>query len=168
MATGGPYLKTFAQARHVEWGKSWKWDSQFPDAPAPFDAFFPATEASRGISELETHSFIGFGDTFDIPFASGLRTFNVTFIDDMNGTLMKWLDDWMELTTLNRGEGTARLADAVKPCKLAQLNNMGDTMREWYLQVYPFGSFSYTGSSESKFTSYILSFRIAGIDNPDG
>lgn len=168
MASGGPLLRTLAQTRTVQWGKFWQWDSLFPDAPAPFNTWFPATEASRGISELETHSFTGFGDTFDIPFASGIRSFNTTFIDDHVGTLMQWFDDWMELDTLDRGNSTARLGNIVRPCRLAQLNGIGAVVRDWELQVFPFGSFSYVAGSESKFMSYMLSFRIAGITNPRG
>ena len=170
MASGGPYLRSLAQTRTLDWGKSWQWDSLFPTAPGPFRTWFPATEASRNISELETHSFVGFGDTFDIPFASGIRTFNVTFLDDDRGTLMQWFDDWMEFYTLNRGDSTARLANIVRPCRLAQLGARGavDVVHEWSMQVYPFGSFSLVTNSESKFMSYMLSFRIAGLDNPRG
>ena len=168
MASGGQFLKSLAQARSVQWAKSWQWDSYFPGMPAPFQTWFPATEASRSISELETHSFTGFGDTFDIPFASGIRTFNTTFIDDHHGTIMQWLDDWMELYTLNRGYGTERLGNVVRPCQLSQSDGMGNEYRRWQLQVYPFGSLTYTGNSESRFQNYMVSFRIAGIDNPTG
>lgn len=168
MASGGPFLQTLAQARAIDWGHSWQWDCQFPAAPPPFGGWFPATEANRGISELETHSFVGFGDTHDIPFASGARSFNVTFVDDHTGTLLTWLSQWMELYTLNYGQGTERLANIVRQCLLVQGDATGNMARMWSLQVFPFGSLSFASSSESTHRRYIVSFRIAGVDNPNG
>lgn len=168
MSSGGPFLKSLAQARGVSWAKSWQWDSQFPTAPSPFNGWFPATEAQRDISMVDTHSFVGFGDTHDIPFASRARSFNVVFTDDDQGTLQQWFDDWIELYMFGRGQGTERLANIVRPCKLVKLDTTGSIKRYWSMQVYPVGDYTYGVSSESKFQSFMLSFRIAGLDNPDG
>lgn len=174
MAGVGPFLTSIDQIREVQWGKAWQWDCKFASAPAPFTGFFPATEAKRNISQVQSHGFVGFGDTFDIPFASGARTFAVTFLDDHQGTLMKWLDDWIELSMMSRGQGTARLGNIVKSALLVQSDGRGlamrsasrMTMRQWELWVYPIGELTFSGSSNSEFTKYIQTFRIAGITNP--
>lgn len=169
MPSGGPYLQSLLQARQVDWGKSWQWDCRFPDAPVPFNTWFPATEAERQVSNMQVYEFNGFGDAFDIPIASKTREFNVSFIDDHDGSLLKWLDDWMEFYTLSRGTtGTARLSEIVRRADLVQLNTIGTVVRSWSMIVFPIGELTFRGNSESGFARYLLSFRVAGLINPEG
>jgi len=50
------FLASIDQIRSVEWGKKYLWDIQFPDAPAPFDVFFPAADLDETPAVLESYT----------------------------------------------------------------------------------------------------------------
>lgn len=169
------FLSTIAQARAVEWGKSFSWDVRFPapdGPPPPFDAWFPATDCDRIVSQVQTHTFVGFADSFDIPLASGSRTFTVTFGDNDQGVLQDYFTSWIEekllgnpgdLSTALGTQGTARLADVVRTCQLARLDARGLIQRVWNLSVFPLGPFNSVRDSNSAMQTHIVTFCVAGV-----
>lgn len=116
------YLNNVNQIRQVEWAKSYNWDIIFYDSAAspteriaePFDNWFPAIDLEENTANLETHTIEAFQDSYKIPLKSSPKELRVTFQDDHNHVLNKWLNDWVNIKILNKGKFISTLADSVK------------------------------------------------------
>lgn len=167
------YLRNLDQIRGIEWSRNYLWDIQFPDAPAPFNSWFPATDVSVEMGNLETEKFNIFISDFSIPIRRKERTLSITFVDDVNHTLIDWITLWFDSIVLPGvlpGSGVLPLELAVKPVYIARLDSRRNYVKVGSLDyidkysVYPTDSIKFSGGSgESKVNSYEVEFVIAGV-----
>ncbi len=153
------------RSRDIEWGRSYLWEVRFPEAPAPFKTWFPATEVRVGTSTLVSHDFSAFMNTYKVPLRSELRDLQVTFLDDINHSLHHWIDKWIEVEILNYGKYLSPLEQCVKQISVVQLGldkqpiKHGSTKHYW---VYPEGSISFEGDSNVEPIRHQITFIICG------
>jgi hypothetical protein len=166
-----------AQGRNItipmEWSRSYLWDVRFPDAPPPFDEWFPATEVEENIATLVSQDFEIGNTTIKIPRATTLFDIKLTFHDDANHTLSNWIASWINDEIMNGGVCTRRVSDewinsdgskgsTCKPLYVAKLNSMRETISLKHYLVYPDGAIYYSGNSQSEVDRYQVTFIIAG------
>lgn len=161
---GGSYLFNLSQLRRIEWGRTYTWDIRFPDAPAPFNAFFPATDVSEPVATLQWTAQNYFLDVYRFPHNKLQKDLRISFLDDQNGTLLSWLKNWIEVTIFNQGKavspiGTQGVCKRVLISKLDSYRNIVKTSS--YL-VFPEGIIDYIGGSQSDHVTYTVNFVVAG------
>lgn len=181
--------------RSIEWDKNFLWTIDFPDytPPAPFDSFFPASEVSIPMGIIRD-DIITFGQSeIRFPVGSQSRELSITFYDDEQRTLLRWMKDWMNLDILNNGQFLSALEDThltvevdsitgkkrpVKPVRTIRLSLLEAFRKEvvsYSFGVFPTGEITYSGGQGSEATTYTMQFviaedlnRKAKVDSGDG
>ena len=156
------YLKSIDQIRSIEWSRSYLWDIRFPDAPSPFNEWFPAVDIEENTSILNSQEFNAGWTTFKIPYNTTLFDFKITFIDDVNHTLKSWLDNWINKEILSEGKGTKPIKEIVKPVEVIKYNINKEVQSMNRYLVYPEGGIYFNGSSEAEVLTYSVTFIITG------
>lgn len=159
------FVDSITQVRSVEWAPSYLWDVKFPSAPSPFSEWFPATAIEQELLTVNSHSFEAGLTTFDFPKASASKTLSITFHDDEQHSLQRWLRDWVENGVfLQQGRYVNYLMDLVREVHVLKLDRrripISGSPEMYY--VYPEGGMTFSGNSESGALDFTVSFRIAG------
>lgn len=166
--------------REIEWDRKYLWLLEFVDAelPEPFNAMFPASAFTRLGASIESDSF-RFGQTeLSLPVRAGsAENISVTFYDDIERTLYRWLGDWMKLDILNDGQFVSALKDshtvvradsfgkirAVQPVRTMRVSLLNGYRREFRTEifsVYPTGDLEYSGAQVSEGQEYTMTFNV--------
>jgi hypothetical protein len=166
--------------RRIDWEKKYLWTLDFVDfrPPAPFDNFFPASDVSFPMGFIEDLQ-IEFGQNdFRFPVKSKSKELTITFYDDENRTVIRWMRDWMELDLMNYGQfvsglddnhntvepdmtGNIRPVQPVRHMRLALLQHFKREVITFDFRVYPVGELTYSGSQESAAGTYSMTFVVA-------
>jgi hypothetical protein len=164
------YLNRIDQLRTIEWGKEYLWDIQFPSAPSPFNNWFPASNVEFPTATLKSKTFTGALSEYSIPIGTGEHKITITFLDDINHTLLDWLTAWINTTVVNiEGHAYVKTLDEAKnKVFIARLGNDRNALSVGgvaYIEgfwVYPEGSPVFKGGSDSKPFTYSQDFVIIG------
>lgn len=155
------FLNNIDQVRAIDWGSKHLWDVRFPDAPSPFNSFFPATEfnddGTTGISRDQPF----FISNYKTPM--GQASANITFqvLDDVNNTIFNWIRDWHR-KIYDDTKGLLTLSEAVRPLILVTLDRQRNTLETQTLYVFPDGGLPKSGTSTADSVSLNLTFVVAG------
>lgn len=168
--------------REIEWDRKYLWLIEFIDAdlPEPFNTMFPASAFSRLGASIESDSF-RFGQTeLSLPVRGGsAENISITFYDDINRTLYRWMSDWMNLDILNDGQFVSGLKDrhstirpdafgnirAVQPVRTVKISLLDGYRKEFKAQlfdIYPTGDLEYAGAQVSEAQEYTITFNVVG------
>jgi hypothetical protein len=163
------YLNNANQIRSIEWSKSYLWDVKFESGDSkdlsPFDRWLPAINMTDNMAELETRSFQGTMTSFLIPLSGKVKTFSLTFIDDIELTLFHWFKDWINIGILNNGQGLSPINSIKKKIEIVQLNNELEPIFYAKYNVFPYGTISYKGNSDSDNFKFSVNFvKLSIID----
>lgn len=156
------YLKNVDEIRAVEWYRSYLWDIVFPEAPSPFNKWFPAVDVEETLYNLDTFAFEGGMSSFEVPKGTTPLQLSVTFKDNEDLVLHNWLSDWVNKTILNDGMYVTPLEECVKIIQVAKLKPNRAVFSEISYQVIPKGSLSFHGTSDSSSESNTISFVVIG------
>ena len=148
--------------QQIEWRKKYLWDVLFPDAPKPFDKFFPASEIEEGLSNLRMEEFSIAGKVLATPISSNLLSVRLTFNDDEASTLENWLREWMDTIILNEGQYVSTLDLCARMLIVQKLNSLREPISQNSYWVVPFGELTHIGSSDSEADIKSLDFQIVG------
>jgi len=156
----GVYLRSLAEARQVEYAHSVNWDMQIPDAPAPFNNWFPSTEYDRSLGAMDSFPITVGGSTFEIPQGTAQKDIRLTFHDSDDLVLETWLTRWFNSVIVDPALGVATLQEACKLVRIAMLDNKRDRVRTDELWVYPTGRFNTIRDSAPNVNIHVCSFNI--------
>lgn len=99
------YLRTIDQIRNVEWSQSYLWDIHFHDLlgnlPFHFKEWFPATDVEEDLAKVESYTFEQYMNSYKVPLKTSPRELKITFVDDINHSISRWLEIWMNDEILN-------------------------------------------------------------------
>lgn len=175
--------------RSVEWDKKYLWVVDFvdPAPPAPFDKFFPANDVTVPLSVIESKLLDLPHSTLSFPTRSLQQDFRITFYDDEQKTLLRWISDWQKLDLLNLGKFTSGLGDShqvvapdsfgdsqrsVRPLRQVRVGFL-DAAREDVMVknfwVYPEGEIAFFGGQQSEAQTYQVTFKVLkdGVGTPE-
>ena len=156
------WFKGLEDIRKVEWSKSWLWDIKIPDGPPEFRQWFPATDIVINNWSLDTYNFAGGTTTFEIPKNSSLYNMRITFVDDIDHHISKWLTGWVDEIT--EGGNIQTLSECCKKIEVMKLRNRGEVVKGYpkTYWVFPKGSMDYNGNSEAEVHKEEVEFIICG------
>ena len=156
-------LQNIEQVRGVgDWARAYLWDTQFPDAPVPFNEWFPANDLEEQLAVIENHTMEFFQSTYEIPRASQARRITLTFYDNATHALENWFKDWIRNGIFNGGTAVTPLEGCVRDLRVRKLTPKKETLQLTTYSIFPTGDFSYRGSSDSAPLIFSLGFVIAG------
>jgi len=133
-----PWLNTPQIIRGVAWSKGWLWDCNIPDAPSPFDDWFPATEFHEDLFSPGQPKKVMVGtQSFELPGDRECTSVTLGFPDNDQMVLQKWLENWVN-DVLYRADGTvATLTEGTKCINFARLDSQRNQIQLRQFWVYP-------------------------------
>ena len=152
---------TLNQVNSVEFDSAHLWDIRFPDAPAPFNEFFPCKTFDCDIYNIQSNSYNLGNIQVSIPAGFMTLTCRVDTYDAADGRLANFLRQWTSEEMLKKSGdyiGMNYLEEYCKTMYVRKLNYQHEIMREDEYTVSPEGSFRDTGNEEP--TEKILSFEL--------
>jgi len=186
---GGVGMETI---RNVEYDAQYLWvvdfDSGSAKLPQPFSDWFPANSVNFQLANLETETMVVGQDSFKFPKGGTPKEISVTFYDNENKDLLKWITDWMEIDIKNRGYfmsalkdnhklvgvdgtfkttgldsfGTNRSVEPTRKITLSLLDKYKRTNKTYSFFVFPEGAINYEGSHASEAIQYTVTFNVVG------
>jgi len=153
---------TIDRVRSVEWSRGYLWDVKFPDAPVPFNEWFPAVDVELNLATLNSYEFEGGGSTYKIPFSSSAFDLKVTYVDDIHETLTNWIEKWINEEILCGDNTIIPVKRAVRMVQVMALDLNHEPLHVHSLWVYPEGGIYFHGTSESETHIHTVSFVIVG------
>lgn len=170
------YLRDINDMRKIRWGKTYLWDIYFPEAPSPFNNWFPALDVDENLATLNSYEFPGFLSSYKVPQSTSPFDIKVTFTDDINKTLSTWITGWINNEILHGDESSfyvSTLEESSKELHLVKLDEQKQPVTTYYANgttkpnpmiylVYPEGPINDIGNSESGLPQYSMTFIVAG------
>lgn len=160
------YLSSLNQVRKIEYARSYSWDVRFPDAPSPFNSWFPAIDYTDSLNISQSFKQNWYLKTYSVPQNSGLPDVMLTYYDDVNNTLANWMTKWHS-SIYDDARGLLYLEDAVRPLYIAKLDNKKNVISTKIYYVYPEGTVIESGNSQSDVKQYSAAFTVAGMTKSD-
>lgn len=172
--------------RTIEWDKKYLWRIKFIpwgssltdvalgalNIPPMFLDGFPAIDIDVGKAVLNAWEKEVYMSGVKIPLNTSVREIKITFLDDVNGALEKWISDWINVDILNCGRFTSCLYDSHQRCQgfgkvqplrklmVERLNEQGNFAFANFYDVFPVGELSWNGAYTSESQSYSMGFVI--------
>jgi len=150
------------KVRNIEWSRSYLWDVKFPDAPAPFNDWFPAIDVELNLATLNSYEFQGGASTYKVPQLSSAFDLKITYVDDINDSLTRWISDWINADILSENNTLKPLKQIVKMVQIMTLDLDRTPLHVYSLWVYPEGSIYFHGDSNADPHTYTVDFVIVG------
>lgn len=170
------YHVSVEQMRLIEWARSWNWAVRFPDftTPSDFLEWFPATDVTYSIFQVEKQDFTAGLGAFDIPKSTGIHQVSLTCYDgsrrkgDYTNVLQlhKWIKAWGE-DIVNLSIGVRTLTEACRPMEIIHYNSLSNKIGKVSYAVFPHGEINFIGGSEADINKLELTFSIAGVTVED-
>jgi len=148
----------------VQWGAEYHWEVTFPDAPYPFNKFFPAIDVEENLYTVETYEIDVGVTSLSVPMTSKQFDIKITFLDNEEGLLREWLSDWVN-KKIFKNNRVEVLSKVVKNLQVIKYTRGKKLVKSTLFRVYPKGSLFFHGSSESTATSYSAEFVVTEIVN---
>jgi hypothetical protein len=158
------YISAVEDLRNIAWAKSYLWDARFVEAPAPFDAWFPAHSIEEDLGAIRHTLIQGPLKQYKVPTGSAPLTIRMSFFDDESRTLTSWLSNWIK-QIVNCDTGYVQtITEVCRTLQIQWLNSQRMAVRTATYLVFPDdGTLTRSGSSESnpEFVNY--SFHVARL-----
>lgn len=183
------------QLRNVEYAKKYLWEVSFGGngehvlpPPSPFTNFFPATDIDMDEATLDSYKYEQYMSTYEIPHKTSSRYLNLTFNDNEDNVIFKWLSDWINIDILNFGHFMSALLDdhmivdpqdprnalrygtdtfgemrrvvPLRQVKISLLSSNRTKVLTRTFLVFPVGKLPFNGNQASQAQSYTMSFAI--------
>lgn len=180
------------QLRSVEYAKKFLWEVSFGGKglavlapPEPFADFFPATDIDMDEAILESYRFEQYMSSYEVPWKTGARSMTITFNDNDDNAIFKWMSDWINIDILNHGHfisallddhfivsannpelsgtdsfGVARGVMPLRQVKVSMLTPGRSKVLTRNFLVFPTGKLNFNGSQASQAQSYSMTFAI--------
>ena len=155
-----PFLRNIREIQDIVWDDSYRWDIKIPDAPSPFNKWFPAAQVEIGEAISNVHTFEVGQTEFSIPKMMGQRTLTITFYDNVDRALLSWIRDWIVKEIHNEGKGVTPVLDVVKPVEIVHLDENENLLEHRRFDVIPSGTLSTTLTSTPELQTRSLEFII--------
>lgn len=148
--------------RSIEWGKSYLWDFVIDDKDFPFE-WVPAIDVEEISSVVESDSIEGGQTSFKVPKTTGVKEVKITFIDDINHRVYSYFEKWLNTITMNDNMYVSTLEECSKLVQILRLDNDRKTVvKQSVYWVYPDGTLTFIGNSDSDKLQYQISFVVVG------
>lgn len=159
---------TMDMIRTIEWGKSYLWDFTIDDPYFPLD-WVPAVDIEVSNATVESHSIEAGQKTYKIPNKSAPIEIKLTFIDSIKCDVFAFFEKWMSTNTINQDEYVSTIESCSKLVQVKRLDNDRETVNSMSsFWVYPEGTLSFNGNSESGTPMYSINLVVVGSISENG
>lgn len=154
---------TLTQIRKVQWGRSFDWELKFltNDLPKDFTSWFPAVEVDLGLFDISSQSFDLAHGSVHVPRNRNENNIRITFLDNMNCDLEKWLFNWGNSIKPLDG-GLLTLEESVKRIFINKLSVQKTLVKSYSFLIYPEGIMQDTMNNQSSQKAFSQDFKVVG------
>jgi hypothetical protein len=180
------------QLRSVEYSKKYLWEVSFGGRgddtlppPAPFADFFPAIDLDMDEAILQEYGYEQYMSTYNVPHKTQAKEISLTFNDNDDNALFKWMSDWINIDILNHGHfisailddhiivdkknpnavsvdsfGNSRKVKPLRKMSVSLLSSGRSKVLTRNFLVFPKGKLAFNGSQASAAQTYSMSFVV--------
>ncbi len=148
--------------RTVEWGATYLWDIRIPSVNVdPFIGWFPATNVREPLINpvLETIDYSTM--KVQVPKTTSSLDMVISFYDDVNRTLEKWLLAWHN-SIYNDYMHVTPLWDCVRDIYVLRLDRQRERIAETVYSCFPSSKIDIESDSGAKARQINLTLEVAG------
>ena len=159
-----PFLNNLRDLKRIVWGKTHLYSVRLDGAPSPFNNFLPAREIEIPSSSVQSYTFAVFLSEYSVPHKEEAKPIiNITMYDDVDLTLKRFLEEWMEEIFPENGSYVSTLENSVKTLYVQRLDNQREVVEQRAYTVYPVGRVREDLNSESGANTLQMGFQVVGI-----
>lgn len=156
------FLNRIDQLKNIDWARTYLWDVCFPDAPPPFDTWFPATDITWEIASLQSLPIDSPNGQFKVPqICSAALGIQLSFHDDSKHTLLNWFVTWMSSIVYDK-RFVLPLLECSRQIQIQMLSYDREPLKTYNFYVYPEGEINFVGDSNSSPGVHQINFVITG------
>ena len=153
------------QLRQVQWSASYDWEIRIedPNLPEPFNKFFPVITVDEELGNVESQTFEIYNRNYSVPSGLKQNEITITFHDDSNHTLEKWMENWVNIEIFHQDEANSYVSTLKTACKEMHIakTDRGKKVKKLATHlVYPNGQFTFSGSAEADATIFTMQFNV--------
>ena len=156
------FMKGQRSLRKVQWGAQYLWDIRFPNAPPPFNEWFPAVDVEENLFSLNTKEYELGHASFSHPISHDSFDIKVTFNDDVKLAIHNWLTKWVRTRIFNNGLGISPLDQCVEVVQIVKTDFRYRVLATASYWVFPRGVMYFSGTSSASPAQNQIEFVIAG------
>ena len=159
-------IPTLNDIRQIQWGTSWQYNIRFPNAPSPFNEWFPCSDVEEDIASLNLYALELTFRNYLIPRGMNPHNIKITFYDDVSRTITLWLKEWIEFI-IDPEDGFVRtLSECCDELQVQWLDNQGAEVRvATYLVCPNTGQLVFKGTSgESRADQKTYDFMVMSVE----
>ncbi|MFA5071271.1 MAG: hypothetical protein WC511_02760 [Candidatus Pacearchaeota archaeon] len=151
------------QLRSVDgFAVTYLWDIYFHGAPYPFDQWFPARLVEEPVFSIYSKDIEYYISRYAIPQGKQRLTMTVSFYDNCDNVLEKWVRDWDKLI-FNEGLELTPLEECCKTLDVKRLTRDRALLSEIRYWVVPDSNFRILSNSENSLRGLELSLNVVGM-----
>lgn len=148
--------------KNIIWSKGFLWEVKFPEAPAPFNDWFPATSVHEPKYLLEGRPFEFANGTATILHKKSAEPIAIEFIEDAKLTLENWFVDWVDEIFNGDGNGMLPFEDAARELEIVKFDTMHKLLKRTAYWVVPTESMFFEGGNDAEPITNNVTLIVAG------
>jgi len=164
---GSEFLRgnIYSQLNNIEWADTRLWDLRIDGLPRPFTAICPAIDANIEVMSLNIGTFAVGNTSWNFIEGQGTRNIQVTFQDDVTGTMEEFLYAWMDEISGKKVTGVKPIQKAGKVIQFRKLSRGKYVTSALNLVCIPDGKLYYSNNQQSDSTrQFTMLFAVLGIE----
>lgn len=158
--------------KQIEWSRGYLWDCYIsPAPPAPFN------NAAYGLPVIDVSDAVAIGQSYDMnagtstyrfPYRKTFFDIKLTFLDDVNGTMETYFENWFNQTYMwdglsDGGNGTINFLTKIsRELKVTKLDSKRRAIYSRNYLVYPEGTVYGYNNNESNVRSFSVILVVVG------
>lgn len=124
------FIKSLRQVKTVQWGSQHQWDVRFGPGinnnlgppPDPFNDWFPAFSMQQDILDPTVYDVDTAMSSFSIPQTIRRRSIQLSFFDDEDCTLERWMEVWVNRDMFGGyAQGAGSISAGLRVATLAEV-----------------------------------------------
>lgn len=155
----------YARLNNIEWADTRLWDLRIDGLPRPFTGLCPAIDANIKAITIKINSFEIGNTSWHYIAGQGLRNIQITFQDDVTGTMEEFLYAWMDEISGKKITGVKPIQKAGKVIQFRKLSRGKYVTSALNLVCIPDGELYYSNNQHGDSTrQFTMIFAVLGIE----
>lgn len=144
--------------KNIDYEDASAWEFSFQDSlPSPFASWVPATSVKLSTYTIEDEKF----DLITFPSGISLPKLSISYIDDENLTVSRYINSWINEIVSPDGSEVAALSECLRTVHFTKLKRDRQTeVVQFDAEVYPTSSIDLSGSNKGDIPERQVDFVI--------
>lgn len=154
---------TLDKMNTIEFDSTHLWSISFPDAPSPFNDWFPAQSCDDDVYNVVTDTFDVGNTDMVLPTGLSSKSIHMEVLDAVDCRLEKWIENWVNnemFVTEGKSVGANYLDNICKKCNITKYDYQHNVIYKKQHTVHPIGTMKHSRTSDANAKVLSLDFKI--------